>query len=101
MFRAELQTLLSTICLRSSTSGIIVSGRYGTAITTASDTRPTPERQLGHFLRHVVNVAGETLMAWSPDPWPVMVVQRKTQRPVQFEVTEPTRAAAAAWIDKA
>jgi hypothetical protein len=30
-----------------------------------------------------------------------MVVQRKTQRPVQFELTEPTRAAAAAWMDKA
>ena len=30
-----------------------------------------------------------------------MVVQRKTQRPVQFELTEPTRSAVAAWIDKA
>ena len=30
-----------------------------------------------------------------------MVVQRKTQRPVQFELTEPTRAAVAAWIAKA
>ena len=30
-----------------------------------------------------------------------MVVQRKTQRPVQFELTEPTRIAAAAWIEKA
>lgn len=30
-----------------------------------------------------------------------MVVQRKTQRPVQFELTEPTRAAVAAWIGKA
>jgi integrase len=30
-----------------------------------------------------------------------MVVQRKTQRPVQFELTEPTRAAVTAWIDKA
>jgi len=30
-----------------------------------------------------------------------MVVQRKTQRPVQFELTEPTRSAAAAWLDKA
>ena len=30
-----------------------------------------------------------------------MVVQRKTQRPVQFELTEPTRTAVAAWIDKA
>jgi len=27
-----------------------------------------------------------------------MVVQRKTQRPVQFELTEPTRSAVAAWI---
>ena len=27
-----------------------------------------------------------------------MVVQRKTQRPVQFELTEPTRTAVAAWI---
>jgi len=30
-----------------------------------------------------------------------MVVQRKTQRPVQFELTEPTRAAVAAWVTKA
>ena len=30
-----------------------------------------------------------------------MVVQRKTQRPVQFELTEPTRGAVAAWIAKA
>ncbi len=30
-----------------------------------------------------------------------MVLQRKTQRPVQFELTEPTRAAVAAWIEKA
>lgn len=30
-----------------------------------------------------------------------MVVQRKTQRPVQFELTEPTRIALAAWIEKA
>ena len=30
-----------------------------------------------------------------------MVVQRKTQRPVQFELTEPTRSAVEAWIDKA
>jgi hypothetical protein len=28
-----------------------------------------------------------------------MVIQRKTQRPVQFELTEPTRAAAAAWLE--
>lgn len=30
-----------------------------------------------------------------------MVVQRKTQRPVQFELTEPTRAAVATWIEHA
>lgn len=30
-----------------------------------------------------------------------MVIQRKTQRPVQFELTEPTRSAIAAWIEKA
>lgn len=30
-----------------------------------------------------------------------MVMQRKTQRPVQFELTEPTRTAVAAWIEKA
>lgn len=30
-----------------------------------------------------------------------MVVQRKTQRPVQFELTEPTRTDVAAWIAKA
>ncbi|SOE87727.1 Phage integrase family protein [Burkholderia sp. YR290] len=29
------------------------------------------------------------------------VVQRKTQRPVQFELTEPTRSAVRAWLDKA
>jgi len=30
-----------------------------------------------------------------------MIVQRKTQHPVQFELTEPTRTAVAAWIAKA
>lgn len=30
-----------------------------------------------------------------------MVMQRKTQRPVQFELTEPTRTAVAAWIARA
>ena len=30
-----------------------------------------------------------------------MVVQRKTQQPVQFELTEPTRSAVASWIEKA
>ena len=30
-----------------------------------------------------------------------MVVQRKTQRPVQFELTEPTRLAVAAWLERA
>ncbi|MFA5912274.1 MAG: tyrosine-type recombinase/integrase [Burkholderiales bacterium] len=30
-----------------------------------------------------------------------MVIQRKTQRPVQFELTEPTRSAVTAWIEKA
>jgi len=30
-----------------------------------------------------------------------MVVQQKTQRPVQFELTEPTRNAVSAWIEKA
>ena len=29
-----------------------------------------------------------------------MVIQRKTQRPVQFELTEATRNAVAAWLDK-
>lgn len=30
-----------------------------------------------------------------------MVLQRKTQRLVQFELTDPTRLAVAAWIEKA
>lgn len=30
-----------------------------------------------------------------------IVLQRKTQRPVQFEITGPTRAALAAWIERA
>lgn len=30
-----------------------------------------------------------------------MVIQHKTQRPVQFELTEPTRSAVSAWIEKA
>jgi integrase len=30
-----------------------------------------------------------------------LVIQRKTQRPVQFELTEPTRAAVNAWLQKA
>lgn len=29
-----------------------------------------------------------------------MVVQRKTQRPVQFELTEPTRIAVAGWLEE-
>jgi len=29
------------------------------------------------------------------------VIQRKTQRPVQFELTQPTRTAVTAWIEKA
>ena len=29
-----------------------------------------------------------------------MVIQRKTQRPVQFELTEPTRVAVSAWLEK-
>jgi integrase len=34
--------------------------------------------------------------------WPrAMVVQRKTQRPMQFELTEPTRPAVSAWVEKA
>jgi integrase len=30
-----------------------------------------------------------------------MVMQQKTQRPVQFEITEPTRTSVAAWIEEA
>ena len=30
-----------------------------------------------------------------------LIVQRKTQRPVQFELTEPTRLAVDAWLEKA
>ena len=30
-----------------------------------------------------------------------MIVQKKTQKPVQFELTEPTRTAVSAWIEKA
>ena len=30
-----------------------------------------------------------------------MVMQQKTQRPVQFEITEQTRSALAAWINQA
>ena len=29
-----------------------------------------------------------------------MVILRKTQRPVQFELTEPTRVAVSAWLEK-
>ena len=29
-----------------------------------------------------------------------MVIQRKTQRPVQFELTEPTRVAVSAWLER-
>ena len=29
-----------------------------------------------------------------------MIVQRKTQCPVQFELTEPTRSAVSAWVEK-
>uniref|UniRef100_A0A1I9YR03 Tyr recombinase domain-containing protein n=1 Tax=Paraburkholderia sprentiae WSM5005 TaxID=754502 RepID=A0A1I9YR03_9BURK len=30
-----------------------------------------------------------------------MIMQSKTKRPVQFEVTQPARTAVAAWIEKA
>jgi integrase len=30
-----------------------------------------------------------------------MILQKKTQRPVQFEITEPTRVSVAAWIEEA
>jgi integrase len=30
-----------------------------------------------------------------------LIVQRKTQRPVQFELTEPTRLAVSAWLENA
>jgi hypothetical protein len=30
-----------------------------------------------------------------------MVMQQKTQRPVQFEITDKTRAALSKWIDQA
>jgi site-specific recombinase XerD len=30
-----------------------------------------------------------------------MVIQSKTQRPVQFELTEPTRTTVATWVEKA
>jgi integrase len=30
-----------------------------------------------------------------------MIVQRKTQRPVQFELSKPTRSAMLAWVNKA
>jgi len=30
-----------------------------------------------------------------------MVIQKKTQRPVQFELSEPTRTAVSAWLEKA
>jgi integrase len=30
-----------------------------------------------------------------------LVVQRKTHRPVQFELTEPTRSAVVVWLEKA
>jgi len=33
-------------------------------------------------------------------PW-AMIVQRKTQRLVQFELTEPTRSAVISWVEKA
>jgi integrase len=29
-----------------------------------------------------------------------IIIQRKTQRPVQFELTEPTRMAVSAWLEK-
>ena len=41
-------------------------------------------------VRHGQTVASRTI-----------VLQQKTQRPVQFEITEPTREAVAAWIDHA
>jgi nucleoside-diphosphate-sugar epimerase len=52
-----------------------------------------------HFKRnfiHVRDVAhGERVTARA------IVMQQKTQRPVQFEITEPTREAVAAWVGRA
>jgi len=42
----------------------------------------------------------ELVKYWKAMPR-AMIVQRKTQRPVQFELTEPTRFAVSAWIKKA
>ncbi|HRP97927.1 MAG TPA: tyrosine-type recombinase/integrase [Rhodocyclaceae bacterium] len=61
-------------------------------ISLAIQSRNPGERQV---------VAGSASSSAIPELRPLSGVQRKTQRPVQFELTEPTRATVATWIEKA
>lgn len=45
--------------------------------------------------------AGSGRVSWRPRATRAIVVQRKTQRPVQFEITTATRDAVLAWINQA
>ncbi len=46
----------------------------------------------------LVSLRGRDVMHADQVWFRAMVVQRKTQRPVQFELTEPTRSVVSAWI---
>ena len=49
----------------------------------------------------LVNLHGRNITHGNQFLTRALVVQQKTQRLVQFVLTEPTRAAVATWIDKA
>lgn len=49
----------------------------------------------------LVNLRGRDICHGAQILSRAMVIQQKTQSPVQFELTEPTRSAVAAWIEKA
>ncbi|WP_229804717.1 tyrosine-type recombinase/integrase [Paludibacterium paludis] len=49
----------------------------------------------------LVNLRVRDICHGAQIPSRAMIIQRKTQRPVQFELTEPTGSAVAAWMEKA
>ena len=54
-----------------------------------------------HITPEIAWVTDNAFITQFPPKHIYMVIQRKTQRPVQFELTEPTRLAVAAWMEKA
>jgi len=57
--------------------------------------------QNAHAVRDLVSLRVRDVTHGSQVLPRAIVTQRKTQRPVQFELTEPTRVTVAAWLEKA